>query len=50
LKVHLEALRNELSPLEQQKALIDDRAAKRTTFLVWAGLGKPIGSYCTNEI
>jgi len=39
LKVHLETLKNELSPLEHQKALIDERAAKRTTFLVWAGLG-----------
>lgn len=39
LKVHLESLKNDLSPLERQKALIDARAATRTNILVWAGLG-----------
>ena len=38
--MHLESLRNELSPLEEHKALIDENSAKRTNFLVWAGLGK----------
>jgi len=39
IQTYLENLQNELSPLEQQKALIDENAAKRTNFLVWAGLG-----------
>ena len=34
----LEHLQTSLQPLEESKALLDAKAAKRTNFLVWGGL------------
>lgn len=39
IQVYLDSLKNELAPLEEQKALIDARAAQRTNVLIWSGLG-----------
>ncbi|XP_047124657.1 calcium uniporter protein, mitochondrial isoform X1 [Hydra vulgaris] len=35
----IESLKHELNPLEEQKAIIDAKAARKTEFLVWCGLG-----------
>jgi len=39
IKEQLEKLRDELTPLEETKTLIDGRTAQRTNAVVWAGLG-----------
>jgi len=39
IKEQLENLKEELTPLEEQKSLIDEKTAQRTNTVVWAGLG-----------
>lgn len=34
----------DLNPMEEQKALLDAKAAQRTNVLVWAGLGKNLNN------